>query len=162
MPGRYLIFAEQPTAVQLHQAFGISEILTRTQAVADLDTELNAALARISDSATRETLQLLQRRMDLAMAPPPPQQYPDPIEVTLSAEGIGIESADQIPVGHYLAVYLLLDGVHPFVACGQVRWSETTTTGRFRCGAEFAALTTEQARRLARFVLRRSRLTVAA
>ena len=162
VPGRFLAYARQPTLEQLHQAFGLSDAYIRNQAIADLDTELNAALGQIRDTATRATLHLLQQRMDLLSAPPVPEQLPEPLDMTLSAEGIGIQSPDEIPVGYWLGVYLLLDGLHPFLACARIIWCEASAGGPFRCGAKFSDMPADQARRLTKFVMKRSRVIHAA
>ena len=154
LPCRWRTFDTQPQRGDLIDSFGTSQ--EAAQALRVLDDEIAARLADVPDSATRQLLALLNRKINVLAPQVHPGSAVPAIEIEVSADGICLATPMHVAPGTWAGVWLLIDDFGELVAPALVRHS-TPDAGGYRTGLEF---TNDADRRpLARLVMRRAQAT---
>ncbi len=149
LPCRWQAFEYMPRRRDLIDCFALPQVALEA---ADLGRDVERELEKITDKTVRHVLGLLNRRIDLLAAAP--REQPDvPLEVVeLSADGIGLTTADALAVSSWVGLYLAFDDGSELLAAGRVRHSTPLPNGGYHTGVVFAD--DEDCKALARFVMR--------
>lgn len=152
-----VVEASAPPA-DVHKALGVPVTVALQGRLAELDEELLRASSGITDPATADALRVVDRKLQLleeCLLGPVPE--PPVVPVALSADGVGFDSSEQLPVGTSLGIHLILPVSQHLVCLARVSRCDAAGSQGYRIGAEFVDLDGPTGRRLTRFAISRER-----
>lgn len=158
LPFRYATIEADATSGRQCDVLGVPRAVGVRAQLGELDDEFARLLAGVSDLRTQDAMRALGRKLSvleemlLADLPVPPAA-----ELALSADGIGFEISEPIPIGSRVAVHLVLPvNYHLITAARVIRCAPlASAAGQFGVGAEFQGMDEATARRLTRFTIGR-------
>lgn len=154
LPMSWQPLTEPLSLTQLCSIFALPTFVQLQGQMLKLDTELDHVLHNISDSSINGALRLLDRKLDLICeAQQVNAAIPPNKNVELSADGIGFEANEPLPVGSWMGIHLVLPTAYHLLSNAQVGHCEARVE-TFWVGTEFSDLEPPTAKKLTRFVVR--------
>lgn len=121
--------------------------------LAELDEELRRAMAGLPDHRVLDALRALDAKLSvLEEAIFATLPTPAPCPVTVSADGVGFNADEALPVGSRLALHLVLPVAQHVIGLGCVRHCIADQQG-YGIGVELLGLDAQAARRLTRYAI---------
>jgi PilZ domain-containing protein len=153
LPCQWHILAARPARHELLALFNLPGAATITPKLSSLNDEIQSALHTLDNNDVRHVLALLNSKIDLLSQAMLDSQLPPVQPVGLSLSGLDVLNPRAIMPGTWVGVHLVLEDGYQLVESGQV--SRCSPKGQeFVIGIALAQMEPQNARKLARFVMR--------
>ncbi len=153
LPCEWQPLAAAPSRHELLHLFELPPTAAFAPELSRLSDAIQNAIHKVDNTDVGQVLELLNTKIDIVSHQQLTTKLPAIINVGLSLAGLDVKSNHAVTPGTWIGVHLVLEDGYHLVECGQVSRC-TPKVHSFCIGVALTDMDPQNARRLARFVMR--------